>query len=238
MVYLRPDMDDKDIDFAKLPRKERRKILREQKKQIEVSQQKKSMFRKWGIIFATIALVVLGGWWFYTETSKPLPGVEVENQGRDHVSQESWEKFEYNSNPPTSGPHDAVWTKAGIYNDPQGDGHLIHSLEHGYIIISHNCFAVQSASLEGEDSLATESAEAEKVAEVDENCLDFIEKLKERVEKDSWKLILVPRPNLETEFALTAWTRIDKFNTEDANMDRVESFINALRNQGPEKTME
>ena len=233
-------MDDKSIDISKLPRKERRRILREQKKQMNASQQKKGMVKKWGAIAAVLALVVLGGWWFYTEASKPMPGVEVEDQGRDHVSKEEWEKFKYNSNPPTSGPHDVVWTKPGVYTKPQGDGHLIHSLEHGYIVISHNCEIKEQESIlqQAQDKDQNDQNEGTESAEINKECLEFVESLKERVNKDSWKLILVPRPNMDTEFALTAWTRIEKFNIEDANMDRVESFISSLRNAGPEQTME
>lgn len=45
----------------------------------------------------------------------------------------------YNSNPPTSGPHFPVWAKGGVYDRVISDGHLIHSLEHGYIVISYDC---------------------------------------------------------------------------------------------------
>ena len=54
--------------------------------------------------------------------------------------------------------------------------------------------------------------------------------------KDKKKLIVVPRPNLDTIFALTAWQYIDKF--EDFDSQRIEKFIDAHRDNGPEKTME
>lgn len=230
-------MDEKEIDLSKLSRKERREFIKEQNRQNQEKKQRKDVIVKWGIIGAVIVLAVLGASWFFKEASKPLPGTQVEDQGRDHVSKEEWEKFKYNSDPPTSGPHDAEWIKPGVYTKPQGDGHLVHSLEHGYVIISYRCEAQIEDNTK--QNLGTESAQTNK------DCLDFVERLKERVEKDSQKLILVPRPNLDADFALTAWTRIDKFNlpagkagTEDVNMDRVENFISALRNHGPEKTME
>src|SRR3989337_1115879 len=233
-------MDEKEIDWqqprstwSKLSKKERRKLSKEQKKQRQEAQKRQGNIGKWVFIGVVIVLITLGGLWFFKEASKPLPGTEVADQGRDHVSRSEWEKFKYNSNPPTSGPHDAVSTKSGVYTKPQGDGHLIHSLEHGYVIISHNCEIITRNSELGTQNSGTESAEMD---ETDKDCLGFVNELKERVEKDSWKLILVPRPNLDTNFALTAWTRIDKFNTEDANMDRVETFIKMLRNNGPEKT--
>ena len=156
------------------------------------------------------------------------------DQGREHVPRSEWQKFKYNSNPPTSGPHDAVWTKAGVYAKPQGDGHLVHSLEHGYVVISYNCGENPKSEIRNPKQ-GTESAKTDKT---DKDCLAFVEKLKERMKKDAWKLILVPRPNLDENFALTAWRRIDKFNIGEASMDRVNNFIRSLRNAGPEKTME
>lgn len=234
-------MAEQQIDWSKLSKKERKALVKEQKRQRQEEQKRKGSIVKWVFIGGVGALALLGVVWVAGELSKPsgpMPGIEMPDQGRAHVSQAEWENFEYNSDPPTSGPHDAVWTKAGIYTEPQGDGHLVHSLEHGYVVISHNCEIKSQKS-------ATESAEVEGVEEVgkaeevdNKTCLEFVDKLKQRVEKDAWKLILVPRPNLDADFALTAWTRIDKFDTEEANMDRVENFISALRNKGPEKTME
>ncbi len=45
--------------------------------------------------------------------------------------------FKYNSFPPTSGPHHptpAVW---GVYDQPVGENHLVHNLEHGGIVIQY-----------------------------------------------------------------------------------------------------
>jgi len=229
-------MDDQQINWSKLSRKERRKLIKEQKRQEAAGQKKRANIRKWVIVGLAVLLVAFGIVWMVGESSKPLPGLVLPDQGREHVPQAEWEKFKYNSNPPTSGPHDKVWTKFGVYTKPQGDGHLIHSLEHGYIIISYNCEiesqkSIQRLAQDKSQKLATGSAEMD-------SCLDFVSKLKERVKKDAWKLILVPRPNLDANFALTGWRRIDKFNTEEANMDRVNSFVRSLRNSGPEKTME
>ena len=54
--------------------------------------------------------------------------------------------------------------------------------------------------------------------------------------KKVWKLAIVPRPQLDTTIALTAWNYIDKFDGFDAS--RIERFIDYHRDQGPEKTME
>jgi hypothetical protein len=141
----------------------------------------------------------------------PPPGQSKPDLGREHVSQEKIAAFAYNSNPPTSGPHDPDWIKSGVYIEPQNEGKLIHSLEHGYVVISYNCQA--------------------------EQCKMLIKQLEDVVrEKKLKKLILVPRKNLDTKIALTAWTYIDTFNDFDAK--HIERFIDYHRDQGPEKTME
>ena len=45
---------------------------------------------------------------------------------------------EYNSNPPTSGPHYSTPARPGFRENPIDDGNLIHSMEHGLIWISYN----------------------------------------------------------------------------------------------------
>ena len=82
---------------------------------------------------------ILGGIWIVKYVTTPVPGQSVPDLGRDHVSVEQFARTTYNSNPPTSGPHLETWVKPGIYREPQHDGELIHSLEHGYVIISYNC---------------------------------------------------------------------------------------------------
>ena len=221
------------LAWSSLSKKERKRLIKERRNQELQTNRKRGGIIKWVVIAVVLAFFTWGVTWFVKEASKPIPGKEMSNQGRDHVPEKEWGKFKYNSNPPTSGPHDLVWTKAGVYDKPEGDGHLIHSLEHGYVIISYDCSAKQNlVSEDNAQNLATESAEADK------DCLDFVDKLKERIEKDSSKLILIPRPALDANFALTAWTRIDKFKTEEANMERVDNFIDSLRNHGPEQTME
>jgi hypothetical protein len=225
-------MDEQQIDWSKLSKKERKRLAKEQKKQIHESQKKQANIGKWVVIAIVVIIIALGGFWFFKESSKPQPGILLPDLGRDHVPGSEWSKFKYNSDPPTSGPHDAEWTKAGVYTKPQGDGNLIHSLEHGYVVISHNC------SGENPKSEIRNPKQGTGSAEMDKSCLEFVNKLKERVENDTSKLILVPRSDLDINFALTAWRRIEKFDIEEANMDRVNTFIKSFRNAGPEQTME
>jgi len=218
-----------------------------------------------------IGVIVLGalGWFGWTMT-RPVPGVKVADLGREHVAPEQVASTTYNSNPPSSGPHLETWVKAGIYDAPQSEGELIHSLEHGYVIISYNCgvhlqssvipgltrnpeFFLTGSRLGGRDDiikkvyahedaspsgdfnkpeLATGSAITDSAT-----CATLRQQLSDLANrKRLWKLIVVPRPQLDTTIALTAWTYIDKFDQFDAR--RIERFIDYHRDQGPEKTME
>jgi hypothetical protein len=96
------------------------------------------------MILGVILLIVLigGGFWLFKGESKELPGKEISDMGRDHVPDGT--EVGYNSEPPTSGSHYKEWIKAGVYDNPIRDGHLVHSLEHGYIIISYNCLKLNS----------------------------------------------------------------------------------------------
>lgn len=215
-----------------------------------------------------VGVLVVGalGWigWYVT---RPVPGRRMEDQGREHVSAEKVASYQYNSNPPTSGPHLPTWVKAGVYDKPQSEGELIHSLEHGYVIVSYNCnvhLKAQNSNLKaqnysanlktflsqnvfaheedgGESSpsadfidptIATGSAVNES-----DGCKTLVKHLTELANKKKlWKLIVVPRPNLDTTIALTAWTYLDTFDQFDEK--RITRFIDFHRDQGPEKTME
>ena len=88
--------------------------------------------------WALVAVSILGvGYWLFRIATKPLPGEAVADQGREHVTDIAG--FPYNSNPPTSGPHFAVWAKPGAYDRLISDGYFIHSMEHGYVIIWYDC---------------------------------------------------------------------------------------------------
>lgn len=213
----------------------------------------------WAVKAGVAILLVAGIWWIWGELSKPIPGQKVQDLGQEHVPDGT--KVEYNSNPPTSGSHYADWTRAGVYDKSISDGHLIHSLEHGYVVVSYNCEKLVSipqslvpvayAHKEELVPQATESADATESAQAlggkweSQNCRDLVAKLTTIYEKKGKrKLIVIPRPSLDTRIGLTAWTRIDKFDPSassglsELDEKRIERFIDAWRDKGPEKTME
>lgn len=188
-----------------------------------------------GVVIVAIVL------WIVRIAITPAPGNRVKDEGREHVSINEVEKTIYNSNPPTSGQHTVTWVKPGIYKEPQSEGELLHSLEHGYVVIHYNCAVHKKAEEEGLGSpsadfvpfkIATGSAVNESEA-----CKTLITELENIANKKKlFKLVVVPRPQLDTTIALTAWNYIDKFDSFDKK--RIEKFIDYHRDHGPEKTME
>ncbi len=139
------------------------------------------------------------------------PGEAVSIQGNEHV-EPGQPHPEYNSDPPTSGWHLGTAIPAGFYDEPQPDEALVHNLEHGHVVIAYDCSKLT-------------------------DCETVKSKLKALVERyDGWKVTVVPRANKDTPLALTAWGRIDRLG--DYDEARITAFIDAYRDQGPEKTPE
>ena len=161
-------------------------------------------------------------------------------------------KVDYNSNPPTSGPHYEIWTQAGVYDAPKDDRNLVHSLEHGYVIISYNCDSEKSSfnlipqvfaqNMPIQMSPETSTSSTEEAKPLPESfkssdCQTLKEQLKKIYDDNGpSKIIVIPRPELDAKIALTAWRYLDKFN--DFDKSRIEKFISSHKNQGPEKTIE
>jgi hypothetical protein len=124
------------------------------------------------------------------------------DKGQAHVSAAT-----YSVNPPAGGDHDPVPSPAGFYDMANGpaDGRLVHSLEHGFVVVWHRPDAVAQATVDG---------------------------LRELTGRHRWVLV-VPRPSLPTALAATAWHR--RLLCPDGANGPIGTFVTAFRNQGPEK---
>lgn len=111
----------------------------------------------------------------------------------------------YNSNPPTSGPHLATPLPWGTYSKPVIDEAAVHNLEHGGIWISY-APGLDAASLKVLRQIAAKYPEA---------------------------VILSPRPADPSPIAVVSWGRMMKLKT--ANSGKIESYIKAYVDQGPER---
>ena len=113
----------------------------------------------------------------------------------------------YAVDPPAGGDHDPVPAPAGFYDsgDVPTDGHLVHSLEHGFVIVWYRPGAVGAATLDG---------------------------LRDLAGRHRWVLV-APRPSLPTPLAVTAWHR--RLLCPDGATGPIGDFVTDFRNQGPEK---
>ena len=108
----------------------------------------------------------------------------------------------YSTAPPTSGDHWSSTTQCGFYDGEVADEIVVHNMEHGNVILSHNL---------------TNNADRERLREVHDNLNG----------NGDW---LVTRfyPNIpEGTVALTAWGVLDEF--EGIDEDRIERFYEAYK---------
>ncbi len=163
--------------------------------------------RKIYILLGLATLVIIGGGIFFlSKEDKRLetPGVgeEMAMEGANHVPQGS--KIEYKSNPPHSGPHYAKTAHAGVYDEAPEDGYLVHSLEHGAVILWYD----------------------EKLSNED------IKILRDIFQKMPGKTIMTPRKGMDVAVGVTSWTRILKL--EKIEEGEILNFYEANHNRGPE----
>jgi len=134
---------------------------------------------------------------------------EFENKGTNHISQE----VAYEETPPLSGPHWSNWVEAGYYEQPQQPELLVHSLEHGAVVIYYDPDAI------------TEEARSD---------------LRERANTytGNWtSVIVVPHPqeNREAPYTLTAWRH--RLRLSEYDPDAVTAFIAEYLGRGPENAV-
>lgn len=150
--------------------------------------------------------------------SRPLPdsgdqslleGVErFPSEGRTHVDPGT--QVDYSTSPPTSGPHYGDWTDAGYYEETPPAGNLVHSLEHGAVVIYYDPDALTP---EAEESLQAFA----------------------QAHQDQWaSVIVVPNPNEEPEspYVLTAWRTMLRMDEYDPQV--VRAFLAEYLGRGPE----
>jgi len=127
------------------------------------------------------------------------------SEGRDHVAGQ----VRYRANPPTSGPHSPTPAGDGIYADPPPTEELVHSLEHGRVIIQYQ-----------------EDVRAE--AKV---------RLRALYREDPRHVILTPNDTgMRFEVAATAWRhRLGCPQLNDRVYDALRAFRERYRDRAPER---
>lgn len=188
--------------MAAVSRTERRKAERQAKKETREKERRKhqatSMAQK-ALVFAIAALfIAAAGYWGYRRWSQESPGQFVASLGNRHIAQNEVGLTRYNSDPPTSGPHLPQVASWGIHQEPVPKELQVHNLEDGGVVMQYNCQAA------------------------DASCKTLIDQLSD-ISRKYDRLLLAPYPGMSNKIALTAWTRIDKF--DDFDEQRIVRFI-------------
>ena len=124
----------------------------------------------------------------------------------------------FNSDPPTSGRHYSQPFDPGFYEE--GDletqvdypaGHLLHNLEHGYVIFWYNCDELDNAV----------------------DCDDLKEQIKNVMNRFlGAKMVAFPWASIDEPVVMTTWGQMLRFDKFDERAAR--EFVQANRNRAPE----
>lgn len=129
----------------------------------------------------------------------------LSDKGQKHVPAAT-----YSVDPPAGGDHDSKPSPAGFYDigNVPADGHLVHSLEHGFVIVWYRPMGLADGRLNELRGLA---------------------------DRHRWVLV-APRLTMTTPFAATAWhRRLLCPDGTDLVGGPIGTFVTGFRDQGPEK---
>lgn len=183
---------------------------------------------------AVLLVLVVAIWFFFLSGGSGVDGVDAEptgieddpladsgdeewisqvetfeSNGRDHQSGD----VDYERVPPLSGTHSSDWVDAGFYTETPRLEELVHSLEHGAVVIYYD------------ESALDDEAEASLRAWAQH--------------KDgNWQSVIVaPNPNDDPrgDYVLTAWTH--RLVLEDYDAEAVHAFASEYLGRGPENSV-
>jgi hypothetical protein len=128
----------------------------------------------------------------------PQPPVHIE-RGQDHEP--------YATNPPTSGPHiGGEIVPWGVSSTPVEDEVVVHNLEHGGVVLYHNCDCPEAIAI--------------------------LERLADPATGYPVKVIAAPNPTMDAEIALTAWHYLWTLDADEVTEERIRAFIDAHIDRG------
>jgi hypothetical protein len=127
------------------------------------------------------------------------PGDRFASQGNVHVALGTSTPA-YNSEPPTSGWHTPDLAAWGSYVEPLPDQRVIHNMEDGGVVLWYEA-----------------GTPAENEAHVDA--------LESVVGGRYPRVVIVPREDMPTTYALTAWQRLARF--DEIDVDGMQAFLAA-----------
>jgi hypothetical protein len=122
----------------------------------------------------------------------------------------------YSSNPPSSGPHYGTWANFQELTHPVDDGYLVHSMEHGAVLLLYSC---QGAAC---DAIVPALRAVRDAVPTDPLCDPALRT----------RVILAPRAANDVAVAAAAWGFI--YRADCVDPASLASFINDHYAKGPE----
>jgi hypothetical protein len=196
----------------KLSKKEKYDLKKQKAKKSNGSSSVSTSKIIWGVlVIVVVALIV----WSITKPKVERPEAQFLEEGVTELGQSidimtvehiaiRADHEEYNSNPPTSGPHYSDAPGAGVYKNGLKDEEAVHGLEHGNIWISYT-------------------------SAVDE---ETFENLRTIQKQNLGSVIMSPREENSALIVLASWGRMlemQKFDEATIN-----TYIKLHKNQSPE----
>lgn len=181
------------------------------REQMRVRQRQQEMKGKlmWGGLAVTVLVVVGAMVW---QGVRPRAGETMPVMQSPHIPVDT-DPGQYNSDPPTSGPHYAEELNAGFYETSDHQypaGYLVHNLEHGYIVFWYNCALLDDA-----------------------DCTELKTQIKSVMDEvNNFKVIAYPWDSIDVPVVMTSWGRLQKVQTFDTAQAR--AFYETNLNNAPE----
>lgn len=154
-----------------------------------------------GIITGTVVIGAIAALILF---DPPPPGIEFPSQGYFHISSVDEPHVEYNSSPPSSGPHLGLLANWGVHEEPIPPELFVHNMEDGGVVITYDC---------------------------PDGCAELQSDLTSLVDDVGGRVLLTPYEGIEHEgveyrAAIAAWTRVFYFDelSEDVESE-VRTFI-------------
>ena len=143
-------------------------------------------------------------------TDYPYSSLEdFEDLGREHFAA-GLTYDEYNSNPPTSGPHSSRFEEWGAFEQPVPKEVAVHNMEHAGVIVWYNCAG------------GAEALSADDCATLRNNLTALVQPQI----ADGARILMTTFDGMTDRIALTGWQHLDAFDEYDEA--RVQTFIDTF----------
>lgn len=202
---------------------ERREAARQARIEAQRKRQTARRRKRNIIILAVVVAVVVGGYFLLqsrvrsgrvvTSAAQAAGCGDVEehkDQGAQHIEVGTPHE-EYNSNPPSSGPHYGSTADWGVHDETVTPELLVHNLEHGGVVVHYSPDDLSDSEIEDLEELVQGYPDAQGGSGV----------------------ILNPNPEIEGAVAMASWQKT--WTCERVDTVVVEAFISDHCEKGPEK---